>query len=32
MVVRITDPEEKKQSSRSILEALYDWFQVEESR
>ncbi len=32
MVVRITDPEEKKQISRSILEALYDWFQVEESR
>ena len=32
MVVRITNPEEKKQISRSILEALYDWFQVEESR
>ncbi len=32
MVVRITDPKEKQEISRAILEALTDWFEVEESR
>ena len=32
MVSKITDPERKAQIARSILEALTDWFGVEESR
>lgn len=32
MIVTITDPDMKKQISREILEALTDWFEVEESR
>lgn len=32
MVVRITDPKKKQEISRAILEALTDWFEVEESR
>ena len=32
MIVRITDPAEKKQIARTILEALPEWFEVEESR
>ena len=32
MVRKITDPEEKARIARSVLEALTDWFGVEESR
>jgi len=32
MIERITDPELKKTVSRNILEALHDWFEVDESR
>lgn len=31
-IVRLQDPEEKKKAARSILEALPDWFGIEESR
>ncbi|MBO4336764.1 MAG: GNAT family N-acetyltransferase [Lachnospiraceae bacterium] len=32
MIVRITDKNEKQKIARKILEALTDWFEVEESR
>lgn len=32
MIVRITDPKEKQHITRTILEALPEWFEVEESR
>ena len=32
MIRQITDPSEKKAVSRSVLEALRDWFEVDESR
>ncbi|MBE5839657.1 GNAT family N-acetyltransferase [Butyrivibrio sp.] len=32
MVVEITNPQEKQMIARSILEALTDWFGIEESR
>ena len=32
MIVQITDKEEKRNVSRKILEALKDWFEVDESR
>ena len=32
MIRQITDPYEKKAVSRSVLEALRDWFEVDESR
>ena len=32
MIDRITDPKEKQKIARSILEALKDWFEVDESR
>ncbi|MBO4864211.1 MAG: GNAT family N-acetyltransferase [Eubacterium sp.] len=32
MIVRINDPNEKRKIARSILEALTEWFEVEESR
>lgn len=32
MIERITDPELKRTVSRKILEALHDWFEVDESR
>ena len=31
MIVQITDKEEKRAVSRKILEALKDWFEVDES-
>ena len=32
MIVEITDPTEKKAIARNVLEALADWFGIEESR
>ncbi len=32
MIVEITDPNEKQAIARKVLEALTDWFEVEESR
>ena len=32
MIEQITDPESRKTICRKILEALHDWFEVEESR
>ena len=32
MIVRITDPEEKRRIARAVLEALPEWFEVEASR
>ena len=32
MIASVTDPQEKQQITRTILEALPDWFGIEESR
>ena len=32
MIVTITDPDEKRAIARTVLEALTEWFEVEESR
>ncbi|MCR5221642.1 MAG: GNAT family N-acetyltransferase [Lachnospiraceae bacterium] len=32
MIERITDPAKKKEIARTVLEALHDWFEVDESR
>ena len=32
MVYQVTDPEDKRRTAREVLEALTDWFGVEESR
>ena len=32
MIEQITDPESRRTICRKILEALHDWFEVEESR
>ena len=32
MIVEIKDPKEKRTISRKLLEALTDWFGIEESR
>lgn len=32
MIVQITDPKEKQKIARAVLEALTQWFEVEESR